>query len=89
MGMTINNFWKLFYYGVKSNQYNKWIVIREFSERLALDCFNNNFSNDTGTAERNIPTLNEVDEGKTVSNLCALNFSVLFFFPQNSALLPT
>ena len=30
MGMTITNFWKLFFYGVKRDQYYKFIGIREF-----------------------------------------------------------
>ena len=33
MGMTIHNFWKLFPYGVKRDQYDKLIGIREFSEK--------------------------------------------------------
>ena len=39
MGMTITNCWKLFRYGVKREHYDKLIGIREFSERLAQDCF--------------------------------------------------
>ena len=43
MGMNITNCWKLFSYGVKRDHYDKLISIREFSERLAQDCFNNNW----------------------------------------------
>ena len=67
MGMTITNFWKLFCYGVKRDHYDKLIGIREFSERLAQDCFNNNFSNDSGNPENTIPLLYEVDDEDTVS----------------------
>ena len=74
MGMTITNFWKLFCYGVKRNHYEKLIVIREFSERLDLDCFNSTFSTDTGNPEKNMPTLDEVDEVETVSTCRALRF---------------
>ena len=35
MGMTITNCWKLFRYGVKREDYEKSIGIREFLERLA------------------------------------------------------
>ena len=62
MGMTITNYWKLFCYGVKRDHYDKLIGIREFSERLAQDCFNNNFSSDSGTPAKNIPLLDEVDD---------------------------
>ena len=62
MGMTITNGRKLFLYGVKRDHYDQLIGIREFSERLAQDCFNNNFSSDRGTPEKNIPPLAEVDD---------------------------
>ena len=54
MGVTITNCWKLFRYGVKREHYDKLIGIREFLERLAQDCFNNNFSYDSGTPENNM-----------------------------------
>ena len=73
--MNITNFWKLFRYGVKRDHYDKLIGIREFLERLAQDCFNNKFSSDTGTPEKNIPPLYEVDDGDTVSTCRALQFS--------------
>ena len=37
MGMTITNFWKLFCHGIKRDLYDKFIGIREFSERISLD----------------------------------------------------
>ena len=67
MVMNITNFWKLFCYGVKRDHYKKLIGIREFSEQLAQDCFNNNFSPDRGTPAKNIPPLDEVDNGDKVS----------------------
>ena len=57
MLMTIPNSWKLFSYGVKRDHYDKFIGIREFSERLAQDCFKNPFLPDIGTQEKNIPPL--------------------------------
>ena len=75
MGMTVTNFWKLFRYGVKRDHYEKLIVIRELLERLAQDCFNDAFSPDRGTPEKNIPPLNEVDDGDTVSTCLALHYS--------------
>ena len=51
MGMTITNFWKIFCNGVKRYHYEKLIGIRGFSERLALDYFNNPFSVDIGTTK--------------------------------------
>ena len=62
MGMTITNFWKLFRCGVKREHYDKSIIIREFSEILAQDCFNNHFSSDSGTPANNISLLDEVDD---------------------------
>ena len=57
MVMNITNLWKTFRYGVKKDHYDKLIGIRELLERLALDCFNNTFSNDTGTPKKYIPPL--------------------------------
>ena len=74
MGMTINNCWKLFSSGVKRDHY-VFFGIRELLERLALYCFNNPFSTDTGTLENNIFFLDEVDDGEIVSTLRAINFS--------------
>ena len=73
--MTITNCWKLFSYGVKRDHYDKLIGIRELSERLAQDCFNNIFSPDRGTPANNTPPLDEVDDGDTVSTCRALHFS--------------
>ena len=75
MGMNITNCWKLFRYGVKRYHHEKLIGIREFLERPAQDCFNNPFSTDRGTPEKNIPPLDEVDGGDKVSTCCALQFS--------------
>ena len=75
MGMTITNGWKLFRYGVKRDNYDKLIGIREFLERLAQYCFNNKFSTDRGNLSNNIPPLDEVDAGDTVSTCRALQFS--------------
>ena len=74
-GMTITNYWNLFRYGVKRDHYEKSIGIREFSEQLAQDCFKNTFSPDIGTPAKNIPPLDEVDDGYTVSTFRALYFS--------------
>ena len=57
MGMTMNNCWKLFRYGVKRDHCEKLIGIRELSECLAQDCFNNTFSPDRGNPANNIPPL--------------------------------
>ena len=89
MGMTITNCWKMFHCGVKRDHYDKLIGIRELSERIAQDCFNNHFSPDSGTPAKNIPPLDEVDDGDTVSTCHALHFSVVFLPLQRSALFPT
>ena len=39
MVMYITNLRKIFIYGVKRDQYNKFIGIRELLKILALDCF--------------------------------------------------
>ena len=74
MVITITNCWKLFRYGVKRDHYDKLIGIIESSERLAQDCFNNKFSSDRGTPEKNILPLDEVDYGDTFSIFRALQF---------------
>ena len=74
MGIAITNFWKIFIYGVKIDKNENFIVIRELLEQLALDCFNNPFSADSGTPAKNIPLLDEVDGGETVSTLRAIHF---------------
>ena len=79
MGMTITIFWKLFSYGVKKEHYEKLSGIRELFEQLSLDCFNNKFSNDTGTLAKNIPLLDGVDGGDTVYTCRALHFSSSVF----------
>ena len=63
MGMTITNCWKLFCCGVKRGHYHKLIGIREFSERISLDLFNNPFSSVTRNLAKNITPIDEVDEG--------------------------
>ena len=52
--LVMSNFFR---YGVKSDHYEKLIDIRELSEQLAQDCFNNNFLPDRGTLENNPPPL--------------------------------
>ena len=75
IGMTINNCWKLFRYEVNRDHYDKLIGIREFSERLDQDFYNKSFSLDRGTPAKNIPPLDEVDDGDTVSTCRELHFS--------------
>ena len=60
---------------VKRYHYDKLSGIKEFLERLAQDCFNNNFSPKTGTLAKNIPPLDEVNGGETVFTRRALHFS--------------
>ena len=75
MGITIINCWKLFRYGVKRYHYDKLVGIRELLERISQDFFNNKLSSDIGTPANNIPPLDEVDDGDTLSNCRALQFS--------------
>ena len=63
MVTTISNFWKIFRYGVKRDHYDKSISIREFSERHALDFFDNPFSTDTRTPQKNITPVDEFNDG--------------------------
>ena len=76
MGITITNFWKLFLNGVKRDDYDKLISIRECLERLGLDCFKNPFSTDTGNPENNIPPLDEVNEVDIAFTFRALHVSI-------------
>ena len=73
--MKITNSWKLFRYGVKRKHYEKFIGIREFSERLAMDCFSNPFTADKVTPAKNITTLDYTDNEGTVSICRRLNCS--------------
>ena len=73
-GMTITNCWKLFRYGVKRDRYEKLIGIREFSERLAQDCFNNPFSPDRGNPENNTTPLDKVNDVDKVPTCHELHF---------------
>ena len=50
------------------------IGIRELSEPIAQDSFNNNFSLYNGTQAMNITPLDEVGKGQTVSTCHALHF---------------
>ena len=75
MGMHITNWWNFCCCGVKRYHYDKLIGIRELSECLSLYCFNNIFSTDNRILSKNIPTLDEVNEGYTVSIFRAIHFS--------------
>ena len=79
MGTTITFFWKMFRYGVKRDHNDILIGLREFSERVALDCFNNNFSSDRGTPAKNTPPLDEIDDEDKVSTCLSLQFSASIF----------
>ena len=72
---TITHICKVFRYGVKSDNYDKFIGIKEFSERLALDFLNNHFSDYTGTPAKGITLLDELHYGETFSNFRSIHFS--------------
>ena len=82
IGMTITNCWKLFCYGVKRNHFNKSISIRELSEKIAVDWFNNPFTTDTGTPAKNIPSPHDIDIEGTVSTFWSLKYPSSY--PYNS-----
>ena len=75
MRMTITNCWKLLLYGVKRDYYNKFIGIREFLEQIPVDCFNDNFTTDTGVPEKNIPSLDYIDNKVIVYTYQSLNYA--------------
>ena len=66
---------QIFCHCVNRYNYYKFIGIIELSERLALNFFNSPFSTDNGATAKNIPPLDELDDGETVSNCQALHFS--------------
>ena len=82
MGMKVTNVWKLFRYGDKRDHHDNFIGIREFLERIVVDCFNNNLTIDIGTPEQNIPSLDDIDKKVTVSTCRSLNYSS--YPPSNS-----
>ena len=57
----MTNGWKLFRYGIKRENYDKFIGIREFLERIAMDCFSNLCTTDTGNLEKCITSLGYID----------------------------
>ena len=61
MGTIITNCWKLFHCWVKRQHYDKFIGIRELSERISVNCFNNTFTVDTGTMAKNVSFLDKID----------------------------
>ena len=89
MGMTITNFWKLFRYGVNRDYYDKLIGIRELSERLDQDCFNNKFHLIEGPRQITYPPL--MTPMMDIQFLLSMQFNFLFVFlpPQLSELFLT
>ena len=87
MRRTIKSGWKIFCYGVKREHYSKSISIREFLERLSLDCFDNPFLTYTETFVKNIPLLDEVDDEETVATCrCIYFFTSLSTSTQSSSI---
>ena len=82
MGMTITNCWKLFRYGVKRDHYNSFISIRELLERINVDCFSNTFKTDKWMPEKNIPSLDDIDNEGNVSTFHIIKYSSSY--PPNS-----
>ena len=82
MGMTITNFWGIFCYGVKRENDDKFVVRREFSEQLALECFNNIFLTDNGTIDENMPLLDEVNDEDPVVTHRHIYFSLPSLIPH-------
>ena len=72
--MNITNCWKLFRYGVKIDYYEKWFVSDNSRNKLIL-VSSIIFLQITPGLWKNIPLLDEVDGGDTVSTICALYFS--------------
>ena len=68
LGITVTDAWKCFCHGVKRSHEDKDIGIIEFSERLAYDCLNNNFTTDFGTPSRNLLAM-------TPQSICSTNFT--------------
>ena len=85
MGMRINNCWELFHYGVNRDHYDKFIGIREFLERFDMECFSNSFTTYTGTPEKNIHYLGEIDNRVTLSTCHRLDYSSSS--PRNSEII--
>ena len=74
MGITIENFWKIFHYGVNIEHYDRCIGIKESLEQLDLDFFNNIFPTDIGNPSNNIPILDEANGVDIVSNHLCIEF---------------
>ena len=83
--VTVTNIWELFCCGVKRDHYDKFIGIREFSEIIAVDCFNRNFTTDTWITANNIPSLDDIDNKSSVSTCRSLNYSSSY--PRNSEII--
>ena len=86
MSMKITSCSKIFFNGVKRDHYDKFIGIREFLEQIAMDCFSNYVTIDTGTLKKIIPFLDKIDNEVTVStcrNLKHFSYSL-----RNSVISP-
>ena len=75
MWMKITDCWKMFRYVVKRHHYEKNIGIRELSEQITVDFFNNTLTTDKETPEKNIPSLDDIDNEGTVYTCQILNYS--------------
>ena len=51
-------------------------------EQIAVDCFNNNFTTDTGTPAENIASFDDIDNKGTMSTCRSLDYSS--YSPHNS-----
>ena len=85
MGMSVTNCWILFCYGVKRDHHDKFISIRGFSERISVDCFNNNVTTDTGALAKNITSLDDIDKKALFLLVVASTIIVLLLEIQISA----
>ena len=74
MRMSINNCWKLFWYGVKRDHHDKFIFIRELLERITVACFNNTFTTAKETLEKNTPSIYDIDTVVTGSTFRRLRY---------------
>ena len=79
MVMTITDLWKLFWYEVKRDHYDKFISNRELLQQLAFDLFNNNFKSNT----RNMKTIYTYSPFYYFFQLCiSLHKGKHYFWPH-------
>ena len=81
---TLRNFWEIFCYRIKREHYEKFIGVREFLGQLSPNCFDNPFSTDTRTPDKNLPLLGGFKNEDPVTNRRRIDFSLPYIMSHRT-----